>query len=100
MSVGFAASAREACSITDMLAEGDAALFRAKDDGRNRVVLAWRQPGRHDPGKVVRIAGDRPSPQSQVRRTRWACEFAIRGGFRVTPSIRLLPVRDRFPSDR
>lgn len=56
VSVGIAATTGEACTVTDMLAEADAALYRAKDDGRNRVVLAQRQPGHLDPRKVVRIA--------------------------------------------
>jgi diguanylate cyclase (GGDEF)-like protein len=56
VSVGIAARSGEACTVTDILAEADAALYRAKNEGRNRVVLAASEPPDGGLTNVVRIA--------------------------------------------
>ena len=56
VSVGVATSAAQPCNIVTMLAEADAALYLAKDGGRNRVVVAKDECGKLKLGNVVRIA--------------------------------------------
>jgi diguanylate cyclase (GGDEF)-like protein len=53
VSVGVATSAGGPSTISGLLAEADAALYRAKDQGRNCVVLALREPS---PSNVIRMA--------------------------------------------
>jgi diguanylate cyclase (GGDEF)-like protein len=55
VSVGVAASAGRQRTVIDMLAEADQALYRAKDGGRNRVVLA-DATGRPETAKIVHVA--------------------------------------------
>jgi diguanylate cyclase (GGDEF)-like protein len=56
VSVGIAARDGGPCDLLGMLAEADAALYRAKNDGRNCVMLATPQPVGFSPSGVVRIA--------------------------------------------
>jgi diguanylate cyclase (GGDEF)-like protein len=56
VSVGVAMAPGDGNSLADILASADGALYRAKDLGRNRVVLADRATRGSDPQKIVRIA--------------------------------------------
>jgi diguanylate cyclase (GGDEF)-like protein len=68
VSVGIAACAGRPSDAVDMLAKADSALYRAKNDGRNRVFLAEAESsgaipcnlvlasGNLVPGNVIRIA--------------------------------------------
>jgi diguanylate cyclase (GGDEF)-like protein len=40
MSIGVASSEGRNVTLASLISEADAALYRAKQDGRNRVVLA------------------------------------------------------------
>jgi diguanylate cyclase (GGDEF)-like protein len=55
VSVGVTTTAGQPCLLADILANADAALYRAKEAGRNRVVLA-PSASCGDPINVVRIA--------------------------------------------
>jgi diguanylate cyclase (GGDEF)-like protein len=54
VSIGVACTGHDGREVTDLLVAADAALYRAKESGRNRVVLADR--GTDGPGKRVRQA--------------------------------------------
>ena len=60
VSVGIAVTDGLSGTIADMMQEADAALYRAKDEGRNRVVLA-------PPQRAVR--GLRQRHSDRLRRT-------------------------------
>jgi PleD family two-component response regulator len=54
--VGVAMASADANGLADILASADGALYRAKDLGRNRVVLADHASRGSGPQKIVRIA--------------------------------------------
>jgi diguanylate cyclase (GGDEF)-like protein len=56
VSAGVATTGGRNRSFVDILASADAALYRAKSAGRNRVALAGTQPDGLPHGNVVRIA--------------------------------------------
>jgi diguanylate cyclase (GGDEF)-like protein len=56
VSVGVASTGGRACLVADLLAKADAALYRGKNAGRNRVVPAEAIPLGDPVSNVVRIA--------------------------------------------
>ena len=56
VSVGIAVTDGLSGTIADMMQEADAALYRAKDEGRDRMVLADSSAGPEASGNVIRIA--------------------------------------------
>lgn len=58
VSVGVATTSERECSLVDIIASADGALYRAKGLGRNRVVLADADGNSRDPdaSSLVRIA--------------------------------------------
>jgi diguanylate cyclase (GGDEF)-like protein len=54
VSVGVAAAPEHGFSLVDIISSADNALYRAKIQGRNRVMLAAHNPP--DPDSVIRIA--------------------------------------------
>jgi diguanylate cyclase (GGDEF)-like protein len=56
VSVGIASTAGHSRTIIDIMPLADAALYRAKNEGRNRVVLARADPDPAFPDNVVQLA--------------------------------------------
>jgi diguanylate cyclase (GGDEF)-like protein len=56
VSAGVATTGDGPDDVAEMLARADVALYRAKNAGRNRVILAAREPVRPPASNVVRIA--------------------------------------------
>jgi diguanylate cyclase (GGDEF)-like protein len=54
--VGVATAPEHGCNLADIIASADAALYRAKDLGRNRVMLAQSNSSGSVPTIVARIA--------------------------------------------
>src|SRR5476649_664436 len=54
--VGVATAPEHGCSLADIIASADAALYRAKGLGRNRVMLAQGNSTGSVPATVARIA--------------------------------------------
>ena len=54
VSIGVATAPEHGLSLIDVIASADGALYRAKDLGRNRVMMAARKSS--DPDTVIRIA--------------------------------------------
>jgi GGDEF domain-containing protein len=54
--VGVATAPEHGCSLADIIASADAALYRAKGLGRNRVMLAQTNSSGSAPTIVARIA--------------------------------------------
>jgi diguanylate cyclase (GGDEF)-like protein len=56
VSVGVATAAGRTCSLAEIIANADSALYRAKNLGRNRVVVAEGKFDDPDPPVIARIA--------------------------------------------
>jgi diguanylate cyclase (GGDEF)-like protein len=54
--VGVATAPEHGSSVAEVIASADRALYRAKDAGRNRVMLAVSRSADPDPANVIRIA--------------------------------------------
>jgi predicted signal transduction protein with EAL and GGDEF domain len=46
VSIGAAAALAAGCKIEHLMARADAALYKAKETGRNRVIVAPEEPAR------------------------------------------------------